>query len=123
MTYKTISLAAGIFLLCVSSGLLLFPSKMLLLWEINPLPEAAFMGRRLAMEFIGIATLCILARNLPDSDARRIISIAIVVAFGILSILGFSEFFRGFVGTGIIPAASLEMLFALGFYFLGVKKK
>ncbi|MDB2606605.1 hypothetical protein N9Y48_02365 [Zobellia sp.] len=123
MNFKSLSLISGIVLLSVSLVLLFIPSLILEFWDVNPLPEATFMGRRISMAFLGMGLICILARNLPQSESRKIISVGLLITFGSISILGFTEYFRGYAGLGIILVATFEMLGAIGFYVLGVKSK
>lgn len=123
MNYKSLSLISGIVLLSVSLVLLFTPSLILEFWGVNPLPEAKFMGRRISMAFLGIGIMCILSRNLPQSESRKIISVGLLITFGSISILGFTEFYRGNAGLGILPVATFEMLGAIGFYVLGIRSK
>ena len=70
------------------------------------------MSRRASILFLGLAAITFLARDEPDSAARRAIATSIFITMTGLAFLGLIELMRGTAGLGILLAILAEAVFA-----------
>lgn len=77
-----------------------------------------FLARRAGLMFLGVAVLLWLARGLADQTGRAVISAGTAVLMGGLAIAGVAELARGYVGPGILLAASAELALSVTFTVL-----
>jgi len=75
--------------------------------------SSAFIGRRAAMLFLGIAVICWSSRKSPVNEARQAITLGVVVSMFALVVLGAVEFSRGLAGKGIWLAMLTETVIGL----------
>jgi len=122
ITYRQMSLAATVVFFVLFATLLAIPELIFWLFQIDESASAEFMSRRAAFLFLGMATICFLSREVPQSEVRNAICLGICVAMLGLAVLGLIELMSGNVGLGILLAVCTELVFALGFFQLSRSK-
>lgn len=95
--------------------LMWFPAAMLSDLGVDCTPGVCLVARRASMLMLGFAVLCVLARKLPPSPGRAVISAAVCVNMAGFAFMSGLEFARGTLGTGILPVMAIEVIVALAF--------
>jgi len=116
LNYKTTSTYTALIAFTLFSILILFPEMLFWLFGIEQSNSALFVGRRMAMLFLGLATLLWVGRNAAHSESRQAISLSIAVSMCGLAGLGVFELLQGHAGPGILLAIFTEFVIA-GLYF------
>ena len=111
MFQRLTTLCAALFSL-LTLVLLLAPAIIYWLFGIEQNPLGDFMSKRAAMLFVGLATLCWLARTSQTTEVQRLVAAAIGLSMGGMAFLGVYEFIRGNAGVGIWLAIIAETTIA-----------
>ena len=109
MTHRTRSLGTATLFGVIAAMLLLLPAPIWWLFALEGNAEAALIGRRAAMLFVGLTVLCVLLRDAGRTLERRAAAAAIAIAMGGLALLGLAEWLRGAVGPGVLVAVVVEL--------------
>lgn len=96
----------------LSLVLMLAPSVIYFLFEVEGQESASFIARRASVMFFGVATMTFFAKDVADLSAQHAIALGLgVMMFG-LALLGLAEMARGMAGPGILLAVVTELVFA-----------
>ncbi len=115
-TFRTCCLAGSALAAVLAVVLVAVPGLVFWLFEIDAGDSAAFLGRRAAMLFLGLAVTLWAGRDALPSTGRQAIALGTGATFLALALLGGAELARGAAGPGILVAILIETL--LGGAFL-----
>lgn len=118
LSWKIICTAMAIMASTLFVALLVIPGQVMWLFGLDTPPEAAFIARRAAMLFLGLAVLCWLSRSAAPSHLRGALALSLSVMMAALASLGIVEVLRGVAGPGIWFANLTELAFAVAFWRL-----
>ena len=113
--YRFLSLTASAVMFSICVTLLLVPSVIHWLFQIDSTTGSDVMSRRAAMLFLGLAVIVYRTRDATDAAARRTVCTAIICTMGGLALVGFFDYMRGTVGIGIWLAIVVEVVMVAGF--------
>ena len=116
LNYKTTSIYTALIAFTLFTILILLPEVLFWIFGIEQSNSTFFVGRRMAMLFLGLAILLWVGRNAAHSESRQAICLSIVVSMCALAGLGAFELLQGHAGTGILLAIFTESVIA-GLYF------
>ncbi len=96
--------------------LLIAPAIIYWLFGLEAHALGDFMSKRAAMLFVGLATLCWLARNSQSAEVQRLVAAVLGLSMGGMALVGLFEFARSNAGLGIwlaiLPEALIAALYA-----------
>ena len=119
MTVKNLFRVAALLTLVLGLVWMLFPEAMLTGWGATASDIAIYMSRRYAALFFGYALILWLARESPQSQARRAIMAGGFVATVLMALLSLSGVLTSRITVMGLFACAIETLLAFGFgYFL-----
>lgn len=95
--------------------LMWFPAAMFTDLGVVCTPGVCLVARRASMLMLGFAVLCLLARKLPSSPGRAVVSAAVCVNMAGFAFMSGLEFARGALGRGILPVMAIEAIVAIAF--------
>jgi len=112
LNYKTTSTYTALIAFALCTILILLPEMLFWIFSIEQTNSAFFVGRRMAMLFLGLAILLWVGRNAEHSESRQAICLSVVVSMCALAGLGVFEFQHGQAGAGILLAVFTEFVIA-----------
>lgn len=112
LNYKTASTYTALIAFTLFTILILLPEMLFWLFGIEQSSSALFVGRRMAMLFLGLAILLWVGRNAEHSESRQAICLSVAVSMCALAGLGVFEFQQGQAGPGILLAVMTELTIA-----------
>ena len=95
--------------------LLLVPNVYAVLHGVDPGPSGAFLGRRLAPLFAGLALMLWLSRDAPRSPQRQAMCLGLALAWGGIACTGLLAFSRGEASLTVLLAGVVEAAFCGAF--------
>lgn len=113
ISYRWVSLAFAILCAALALTLVGLPDVVFWLFQIEATSSAAFISRRAAMLFVGLALIAYFGRQAIHSDLRQGICLAMTVMLCAIAGLGLWEWARGYAGAGIFVAVITELMFAV----------
>ena len=116
MNFKMISIFTASIACSLFAAFLIYPELPFSLFSIEQSNSAFFVGRRMAMLFLGLAILLWVGRNAAHSESRQAICLSVGVSMCALAGLGVFELLQGHAGPGILLAIFTEFVIA-GLYF------
>lgn len=116
VNYKTTSIYTALIAFTLFTILIFLPEMLFWIFGVEQSNSAFFVGRRMAMLFLGLAILLWVGRNAAHSESRQAISLSIAVSMCGLAGLGAFELSQGHAGPGILLAIFTEFVIA-GLYF------
>ena len=114
--FKMVSVITAVIALTLCLVLLLTPEVIFLLFSIDENSSAFFIGRRVAMLFLGISVITWVGRNASHSESRQAVCLGLAISMLSLAVLGTIEYLRGFAGFGISLAVITESILALLYF-------
>ena len=115
ITFKVTASVAAVVTFALAIGYLFAGALMAWRWQIDPTESVLLYCRRIGATFLGLSVMFMLARSIPNSEARRAISGGAVVMCLVLAFLGSYEYSVGHAATPILISAALELLVASAF--------
>jgi len=115
MHFAHVALAAAIATLILATGWLFFGRLLLRRWRIEPDVAALLLGRRIGAIYLGLSVIFFLARNLPDSELRSVLSLGAIIVCALLAVLGLADFKARRAGPAILVSVLIEVLLVAGF--------
>ena len=112
LVLTTTALLIGIFGL----GWLIMPDVMGNYWKIDPGDNLNYMGRRYAAFMLGLVVALWLARNAPNTQARRALMIGALVALAVTTAI--SLYGALALGLNAWPAVVVETVLVMGFVWV-----
>ena len=114
--FKIVSAITAVIALTLCLVLLLTPEVIFMLFSIDENSSAFFIGRRVAMLFLGISVITWVGRNASHSESRQAVCLGLAISMLSLAVLGTIEYLRGFAGFGISLAVITEAILALLYF-------
>ena len=114
--FKIVSAITAVIALTLCLVLLLTPEVIFMLFSIDENSSAFFIGRRVAMLFLGISVITWVVRNASHSESRQAVCLGLAISMLSLAVLGTIEYLRGFAGFGISLAVITEAILALLYF-------
>ena len=114
--FKIVSAITAVIALTLCLVLLLTPEVIFMLFSIDENSSAFFIGRRVAMLFLGISVITWVGRNASHSESRQAVCLGLAISMLSLAVLGTIEYLRGFAGFGISLAVLTEAILALLYF-------
>lgn len=115
MTFFTVALITSLICFMLAVVWLLFPVRLLQVWQVPYTKSAGLLARRSAALFLGLAVMFFMARHASPSPLRSDLSSGIVVACALLAGLGIVEFAAKRAGPAIWLAIVTETAIAAAF--------
>ena len=101
----------------------LVPGRVISLYDVQPNPPLEYVGQLFGSALIAFAILTWLARNAPDSAARRAIVLALLVSFAVGFVVSLIGQLGGVVNALGWSTVVIYLVFTLGYgYFQFVKR-
>lgn len=116
INYKTTSIYTALIAFTLFTILIFLPEVLFWIFGVEQINSAFFVGRRMAMLFLGLAILLWVGRNAAHSESRQAICLSVGVSMCALAGLGVFELLQGHAGPGILLAIFTEFVIA-GLYF------
>jgi len=110
MTFKSITTVCAAIFATLAVTLWCAPQIIYILFEVDGAPIGDFMAKRAASLFVGLTTLCVLARNSQSPEVQRIVATSLGLGMAVMAVTGTYEVLRGFAGAGIWPAIIAEIV-------------
>jgi hypothetical protein len=121
LSYKNVSVATAFISIALCLVLMFTPSQMFALFSVEANESAIFMGRRMAILFLGLALITGFTSDAQHSDVRQALCMALSVMLFALAFLGIFEFMRVRAGSGIWLAIVTEMILAASYLMIWLK--
>lgn len=123
LDFKTLSILMAAVAFALFGVLLLAPELIFKLFSIQENQSAFFISRRASMLFLGIAVLCWFGRGSANSLSRQAVCIGLAVSMFSLALLVLIEYFRGYVGGGIMIAVITEAFMGMNFLVIWLSNR
>ncbi len=118
MTLKNLLVVNAIVALFFGLALILSPDRLLLVFGITLSEAGLLIGRLLGAAILGNAALMWLARDCEESEARRVIVLALAIGFAIGVIVAVQGQLSGVVNSAGWAIVAIYLLALLGYgYF------
>ncbi len=111
MTFRTTSSLAAFVCAALSAVLLVVPSLIFWLFQLDANIATEVFARRASVLFLGLSLMIFGLRDLPNGPAQKSVARAIALMMAALAVLGAVEFVLGRVGPGIVLAILTELAF------------
>ena len=118
--FYSLSIVSATLAAAISLCLFGYPQIYFAMFAVEGDEPSFFIGRRLAVLFLGFALLSYTARHATHSTARQAICIGLGASMCCMAGLGLFEVARGFAGAGTLVAVGVELAVAaayLGIWF------
>ncbi len=118
MTLKNLLVVNAVIALFFGLALILSPDRLLLVFGITLSEAGLLIGRLLGAAILGNAALMWLARDCEESEARRVIVLALAIGFAIGVIVAVQGQLSGVVNSAGWAIVAIYLLALLGYgYF------
>jgi hypothetical protein len=121
ISYKNVSVATAVISIALCLVLMFTPTELFRLFSVEANESAIFMGRRMAILFLGLALIAGFTSDAEHSDLRQALCMALSVMLFALAFLGMFEFLRVRAGAGIWLAILTEIGLGAAYLMIWIK--
>ncbi len=116
MSSKIVLTATGVWIGLIGAAWLVMPAILSNFWGVAPDDNFTYMGQRDGALMLGLAVTAWVARNAPNTQARRALMIGSLVALALLT--GLSAYGALALGLNTWGPVVAESLFVMGFVWV-----
>ena len=118
LSYKSVATLSSIIAAFLAMAYLVFPSCVLVLFDVPQSSSAHFMSGRAAILFAGLGMIYWFTRDTQHRPTRIAVMKSSAIAMAAMLIFGAWQMARGFAGPSHLVASAVEALYLCAFLFV-----
>jgi hypothetical protein len=115
MAFRATATVAGVIALVLGLGYLFVGNVVVGRWQLEATEGVLLLGRRMGALYLGLASMCFLARSAGPSASRSALCAGATIALALLAVLGIYEWSSGRASGAILISVAVEALLAIAF--------